>query len=78
MSKDKQPFRYICPVEYFEDKNNPKGKKKANPLYQWLITPKDCERCFKKMGGCELGKSKILEWNKTYPDKKINIDFGET
>jgi len=75
MSKDKQPFRYICPVEYFVNEENPQGKRKQNPLYQWLITPKDCERCFKKYGGGELGKSKIVEWNESFPDKKIMIEF---
>ena len=74
MSEDKQPFRYICPVEYFFKEDNPKSKKN-NPLYQWLITPKDCEKCIKKYGGCELGKSKIIQWNETYPDKIIKVKF---
>jgi hypothetical protein len=73
MSKDKQPFRYVCPTEFFVKEENPQEKGKRNPLYQWLITPKDCEKCCKKMGGCDFGKEKIVQWNETYPDKRIDI-----
>lgn len=76
ISEDKQPFRYICNVEKFIQKDGkPLEKPKENGLYQWLITPADCKKCIRKGYGCRLGVDKIRAWNEKNPEKEISIQL---